>query len=658
MKKAVAPVFIALSLVYCLFILGSYFQRIPGLASVPELAYFVFGVIGSKFLFISALGAAAFGIGGFLFSRWLPEFGSLLEEGLIKVALGLVVISYLVFFLGLAGLLYPVAGYAVLIACMAVGVKGLARYLRDLHGVKKTINPTFAGVLVASLMAYLLIRGLYQAFLPPTAFDVLMYHYGVPRMYLDAHGIFPTPDINGSSYPFMTEMLYMLAMMVESDISANLVNLFFAVGCALIGYQFTRRFLKDVSPFLASAFFIGMPIVVWLMPQAYVELSQGFYVCLAVYALAVAIGEKGTRWLYVSAGMAGAAMCIKYTSNLVLVIMAAGVIYKLYFVDRAGAKGALLAVIKYSLIALLAVSPWYVKNAVYYGNPFFPMLASGGSQSEMGQYWTMGMKAGPADFLLLPWNVTMAPGEYYVGTLSSLGPSLLMFIPGLFLCRKLEDEVKYLLAFCLMYIVVWYLTAQNIRYLVPVGPLLAVLAAYPIGRLVGSEDGFRRVAGRLLVAVFLFASVLSNTAGKVVYGFPAASDANRDDYYTEKSGAQEFLSSYGAWKWINANLPADAVIYQLWDDASVYFRARRTLGFPGAVGDRGRDKVIFLVGHNSFGGFRPGQEIAANLKAMGASYLLINANREGNAVPDDPYFNEHAKLIYQDSGIFLYQLVD
>jgi len=658
-KKFFLPL-AAVFLVYSIAILARYSLGYPELAPLPVFADFVFRVIAIKFLFVFLLASSAYGIGGVLFRKILPDFGSLLEEALVKVPLGLLVISYGVFAIGLAGLLYPVSGYVLLAACIAAGAKELHGFFGRLIKLTPRVELTLAGALLLSATVYLLMKGLYQAFLPPTGFDVLMYHYGVPKLYIDAHGIFSTPDINGSSYPFFTEMLYTLAMLVEGEISANMVNFFFAAGCGLAIYAYSRRFLKSASPAVAPAIFFGVPLVLWLLPQAYVEFSHGFFIFMAIYAMAAWLGDKkgDDRWLYVSAVLMGVSMCIKYTSNLVLVIMLAGVLYRLYFVDRAGLGRTAVAALKYSAIGLVIVMPWYVKNLVWYGNPFFPMLASGGKNAgELNTFWKEGMSTGPLSMLTLPWRLTMNPKEFWAGDLNSVGPYLLMFMPGLLLFRRLEKELKYLMAFSALYMVSWFFTAQSTRYLIPVLPGMAILAGYPAGRLLVSGGRAYKWLGTSLAGVLAFAAVFANTGSGSVDGFPSANAQTRDAYYTGQSARQGFLSSYEEWKWINDNLPQDAVIYQLWDDASVYFRKRKTLGFPSDVGVNGRDKVIYLAGRNSFGGFRPGEEIIANLKAMGAGYLLINANREGRAVPEDQYFREHTRLILENQGILLYQVM-
>ena len=662
-KKLFVPLLAAFA-IYCLFVLTQYSAGCHDLAQLSDFTGFVLYAIGAKFLFVLVLVMSAYGYGGAVFGRWLPPFDTLLDEGLFKTAAGLLIISYLVFFAGLAGLLYPAAGYAFLAAGLGIGARDIIGFFRRLASLPREVKLTLPGVMLASLVAYILIYGLYGAFQPPIGFDILMYHYGAPRMYIDAHRIFPTPDINGSAYPFGTEMLYTLAMMLESDISANLVNFLFAVGQALVAYAFARRYLNHGPlPLLAAAIFLSLPVVVWLMPQAYVEFSQGFLICASVYALVASFTgpEKGGRWLFLSAAMMGFAMCVKYTSNLVLFIALLGVVYKRAILERAGIWRTLKSVLVYSAIGILLVMPWYIRNMAWYDNPFFPMMATIAGKwtfTEAGQYVKEGMNAGMLNLLAAPWRVTMNPRGYYMSEINSLGPCLLMFIPGILLFFKdIESEVKYLVVFCLLYLLEWFYTAQNLRYIVVIGPFLAICAGYPIGRLLAGRGATERWAGILLTAGFCFTALYSTTAGVNLDAFPSHDAQARERYYEEMADRQGYMASYDVWKWINVNLPKDAVIYQLWDDASVYFRRRNTIGFTSYYGETSRGKLIYIKAHNSFDGFRPGEEIIANLKKMGAQYLLINTNREGHSLPDDAYFVSHVREVLSHNGIYLYEIV-
>jgi len=657
MKKYIQPILAAALAAFAVFILLQHSGHATAVAAASDFARFIMVVAGVKLLFVAALAVGAFGVGGVAFRGRLPDFSSMLEEGVVRVALGLVIISYAVFLVGLAGFLHPVVGYALMVACLGVGARDTIDYVRRLGAVPMTVKLTVPLLLLTGVSAYFLIRGFRGSLLPPTAFDVLMYHVGVPRLYVEAHGIFPTPDINGSSYPFATEMLYMLGMLVESDVSANMVNFFMAVGCGLVGAMATRRFVKDGSPLLTATVFFSLPVVFWLMPQAYVEFAQGFYLSLAFYALWASLASDDPRWLTVSAVLTGMAMSIKLTSDPALFIMLAFVLYRGFAVRRDGAKAALLSAVKYALIAGAICAPWYLKNLAFYGNPLYPMLSSGGGSGDITQYYKSGMKTGLLDLLTLPWRLTMDPAEFRMGDLNSLGPVLLMFMPGVLLFRGALRELKYVLAFIVLFTLMWFFSAQNIRYLVPAAPLLALVAAYPAGRLLKGGDALAKVGGVAVVAIFCFAALYSNTAGSAVAGFPSRDAGSDDAYYSGLSNQQGYLASYDTWKRIDLNLPPDAVIYQLWDDASVNFRRRKVIGFPLGFGPTSRNRLTILNPDGSFGGFRPGEEIIANLKEMGAGYLLINANREGKSVPQDPYFAGHTRLLSNDKDVFLFQVV-
>ncbi|HLB24770.1 MAG TPA: glycosyltransferase family 39 protein [Nitrospirota bacterium] len=650
--------------VYGVFILALYASGYPEIASAYEFSRFVFVVVGGRLLSVALLYLAAFGAGGFVFRRWLPAFGSLLEEFLVKSALGLVLISYAVFATGLAGLLYRPAGYLLLALCLALGAGGIRGYFGRLAKIK--IQPALAlpALLLAALSAYFLVKGLYGALLPPTGFDVLMYHLGVPRMYIDAHGIFPTPDINGSYFPFGVEMLYTLGMMVEGVITANLVNYSFAVVGGLAAYLFIRRFLPGASPLAGFAVYVSVPMVFWLMPQAYIELGQAAFTMLALYALFSALDkESGKGWLFVAGVLAGFTMAIKYTGILIAGIMCLVILLHKLLAEKEGARKALAASLVFLALCAAASAAWYLKNFVFYSNPVYPFMSgvfgTGGYGAEAaGQldgFWSGGAAAVAGRYFSSLWTTTLDARAFQSDWGNGLGPVFLMFVPGALLFRDSPRQLRYLLGFCLLFFLA-VITQRHVRYMAPIIPALSVLAAYPVGRLMEGARRVEKVLAAALVVVLVFAALMANSPRERVLDFPSASPEAAAGYYSGGPWSG-YLASYDVWRWINANLPGDAVIYQLWDDASVYFRHRRTLGSPLPWGDTGRQRIHLISGVQGFGGFLPGEEIIKNLGEMGAGYLLINTNREGHAVPEDPYFQAHARLLLADKGVVLFQVV-
>ena len=619
----------------------------------------------ASLLFVAALGASAFGVGGAVFSRLLPRFGSLLEEWLFKTALGLILVSYAVFLLAISGLLYPAAGFVLLAAAIAAGLNEIRRLIKRASHLRPSFGVSAAGILLGGISFYFLLNGLLGALKPPTGFDVLMYHIGVPRLYLDAHRMFPTPDINGSAFPFGAEMLYLLGMMADGTIAANMVNYSFAVLAGLAAASFTRRFLGGASPLAPFAVFVSVPLIVWLMPQAYIELAMGFYSMMAIYATITAFEEKDGRWLALAALMSGFTVAMKYTGVLLVGLLAAAALFQYILVEKRGAAGA-APVARFLLISAAVSLAWYVRSYVYYSNPVYPFMAgvfngvripSVDVGVSYADYWSGGPATVAYKLVSTLWNTTLNPEAYKVSWASGQGPYFLMFIPGIALFTGIPRALKYLLFITLaLYFIILFAAQENLRYLTPALPALAVLAGYPIGRLVIDKSATRKYAGVALAAVLAFSALTSNAEGLQSPDIPAYGTAGEDAYYEAMSETQGYLTSYTTWKWINANLPEDAVIYQLWDDASVFFRGRKTIGSALPFGPASRNNVQVIRGYNGFGGFLPGREIIGNLRGMGAGYLLVNANREGNSLPEDPEFRQGVSLLHEDKGVFLFRL--
>jgi len=658
-KKLLYPLIAAL-LVYSVFILWEYGVSYPELPDLSEFLGFIGLAIGARLLFVLVLVASAYGYCSRFFGRWMPTFESLLEEALVKTALGLIAVSYLMFALGLVQALYLPLGYAVLAGGIIAGGRDILDFLKRTSMAPRTVSVGFPVVVLTALSAYFLLRGLYGAYLPPTGFDVLMYHLGVPRLYLNAHGIFPTPDINGSYFPFGIEMLYMLGMMLDGAISANLVNYGFAVMGGLAAAVFCMRFLKESSGFVAFTVYVSVPIILWLMPQAYIAFARAAYTMLALHALSAWSSGNDRRWLFVAAIFAGFCMAIKYTGVVTVGLFALWILAEQALVAKAGLKKAVAGAGILVGLAVLISLPWYVKNVVMYHNPVYPFLPNlfGNANIEshggpMRAFLSGGAASVAGRFISSFWETTFNARAFQLSWSNGFGPAFLMLVPGVLLFGRPKRPMVLLLLYCLAYFSI-IIFGSNLRYALPIVPALSVLAAYPIGRLIKDEMTVPRAFGYALLVVFSVAVLLAPTPRADVQGFPSLGPAQTAVYYTEMRNG--YLASYDAWRWIDANLPKDAVIYQLWDDASVYFRKRRTLGSPLAWAEHGRQKLHYIRGTNGFGGFLPGEAIIANLRNMGAGYLLINANRVGGSLPQDQYFNEHAKLIYSGKRVVLYML--
>src|SRR5690348_15904 len=120
---------------------------------------------------------------------WTVPYASAWEEVAFSTGLGLGVLAYLVFFLGLLGLLYPlvVGGVIVVLVALCYPVwRDLAR--RVPAGLRRARLPLL--VLGAALLLLAALSPFWRMPLyPPTTFDAIMYHLPSAKIYVDQHQV-------------------------------------------------------------------------------------------------------------------------------------------------------------------------------------------------------------------------------------------------------------------------------------------------------------------------------------------------------------------------------------------------------------------------------------------------------------------------------------
>ena len=171
----------------------------------------------------------------------------------------------------------------------------------------------------------------------------------------------------------------------------------------------------------------------------------------------------------------------------------------------------------------------------------------------------------------MPWNATVH-GALFGGT---LGPVFLVLIPGLVCARRWRSAVPWLVAAVTAYLAIWAspISSYQLRFLVPIVPALALLAAAALSSLsIRAAESMRHGAGILAGAVLILCvlnlppftrfhetdrkgwtgwltHVLRDAPLRVVIG----RESERDYLARE-------VPSFEAWQWINTHAPASACI--------------------------------------------------------------------------------------------------
>lgn len=455
---------------------------------------------------------------------------------------------------------------------------------------------------------------------PPNGadYDSLVYHLAVPAQYLRHKGVVELSYDHHSYFPFTMEMLYQMGLALSGPVLAKLFHWLMLPLCCLTLLAMGRRHASARAGLFAAAIFASFPLVLWLASTAYIELGFTLFVLLAFACfLNWQNGIGGARrgvWLLWSGAFCGFALGTKYLGALTLFWLGAAALFFLLLERREYSRSAprVLAAAKrdeetpaenaaradwknllgFTIIAILIGGFWYIRNALWTGNPVFPFAYG----IFGGRGWTAQMAAdydksqaiygfgkSPLDFVLLPFRLAMAPlnvmffkgsgvlgmpswplayeavGGGKTGTFdvtpmlsqSFVGPLLLaLSAPALFLKNK-PRAIKFLGWSFLYFFAFWAMTSQQLRYLLPALALLCVPCGWAAANFSARGALLKYATSFALTTWLLFAPfyVWQNSASTraVIFG-----QETPDAYLTRT------FAAFPAMNWASQNTPPNA----------------------------------------------------------------------------------------------------
>lgn len=429
-------------------------------------------------------------------SRELPL--EVAERGL----LGAGAWSLVWFFLGVLPLYrISVAALSLLVGLALAGC-ALARARPTAAGVARTVGRGALGLIVTGQ-----VFALVAALAPPTAKDTLLYHYALPKAWIAAGRAIEVPYNIAGYYPLGVEMHAVWAMLLgaplgvrAAEAAAGVTIFLFAPLLAMTVYGWARERGADRAWAAVAALVIAwIPTGYDVAASAYVDLALAGYTALAVRAFGRWWATGQSRHLVgVTAGIGGA-LSIKLSAAFLLLPLALlGLLHALGTgrgdreATRPGTALTAARVLGALALGVTLAAPWYARNWIRTGSPLFPFYleiwpaqAPGWDLERSRLYETLfslyGDVRSPLDYLWSPLRLAVAaqPDQpaYYDGV---LGIAFVFVLPPLVWAlwrRRLDIELRLALVISAGLFVFWLFSSQQLRYLLPATPGLAVAIA-------------------------------------------------------------------------------------------------------------------------------------------------------------------------------------
>lgn len=506
---------------------------------------------GLALLHLGVVVLAAGALGGRIV-QWLRiSVEGVAEAAVLSISLGLGALAYGTLLLGILGWLYRPAGYALL---LGAGVLGGARGLRVAFPRVRWTVATSTDRALWLVVGLAVALNLVGTLAPVSSSDALRLHVGVPKLWLQQHRMVELPADWESYHAFAVNALYLLGMLLHSDIVAALIHWLFGVlilaGIAVL----CRRYFPDARAATAIAIFYVSGLLAWESTSTFADLGLTLFAVLAFAAVLRSLSDAApSRWWRLAGVFAGLAAATKYQGAMVPVLLAGILVTP--WVGPAGQVGRRLAA--FGLPAALLAVPWYLRNYVYTGDPFYPLgaVVLGDPHAAMLLQWVSsasGHGMSWLDLLVAPFRMTFNGAAF--GESQLLGPLYLTWLPvAAFMGRGATRAVRLAWLWCAGFTLIWFLTTQQIRYLLPVIPIAAVLVAQALGQVLRTA---RLPVVRFAAQGSLAAAVACGLAVTGVYNaalIPVVVGAESRDAFLART-----TWFYDEIAWMNAHLPRDA----------------------------------------------------------------------------------------------------
>ena len=525
-------------------------------------------------------------------ARWFGlRFENIAEALAFSFFLGTGILGLSVLFLGLIGLLRPWSIAILILGYLAIAARDLPNLYKLIVDSFRKIAGSRESIILSLLFVCVIVVFAIRAATPLHIGDESIYHLPVPRQFVNEGRVFPNFNNSLGNFPFLIQMVYALFLMAGSDIAPKLFSLLIAMFTSLGLYAFCARYLSRRVGLIALFGFFAAGMVVEVAVTARIDVSLAGMLFIATYAMINFIDTKRSQWLWLSAMFSGFSLGIKHSAAMWLILLVL-----MFLIESLRTRREIFAFVKqifvYAFISLVVASPWYIKNAVWFYNPVYPLVT--GEVAEFGpqgfRYFNKederrldahfevavqeipevvkqqeaqladAVSRRPSRHPLRLWEFFTKPNTYLMSEPFHFPNYMFLIIPLLLFVRR-HNWVTWLLVLSLVFVFSVTYASWIARFLLLAYPPLTIVASYTLSNFCDRLSS--RVSWTSRLPVWIVAALLS-----VVVTVSAIwiTSTNGLQFLTGRMSRREFLTKlpyYPPFEFINSNLPADARIMLL-----------------------------------------------------------------------------------------------
>lgn len=532
------------------------------------------------------IAASWYGVGSLLVSRIRFSGDGLNFRSLvvaISLSAGAAIWSLVFFFLGLAGAYTPAAAIVAIIAGLALAAFTLRNVRSPKIAAAPPEAPSFADRVLILLISVPVVLAIVAALAPPTAKDALLYHFAVPKAFIAQQS---NAFIEGNIASYMalgTESHIVWAMLAGGLVSPRAgeaaagatIWLFFPIILIFIFGWVREMGLARRWALIATLMFAAIPTAYHIAASGYIDIAWSLSITLAIYALTRWWRSLEVGWLLLISIFLGAALSAKLLTVFTIAAFALVMVLRVRKVqnESGGNTAKVFTAGMASLVfAVLFAFPSYLRTWIGTGSPLFPFYMSvwpgsapGWDTERSNLLQAMNSQYGGydktiVDILLTPWNLSVAAqpeaAVYFDGV---LGVAFLLGLPVLIWAvwkLELRAEAKVCAGIAAVLFLFWMSSSQQLRYLLPILPALAVAIVVAMSAASERIQGFAAIAGGSL-AVAAAAGVLVSAAWflqnaplRVTLG-----GETRESYLTRN------IDYYPYYQWLNTETEPTAKVW-------------------------------------------------------------------------------------------------